>query len=134
MIIRACSILIYVSFRLQFTSSYSFLQLLTSSYSFVQLLTSLTKVLHLLTSSYISLHLLTSSYISLHLLTAPYVTFSSQICFVEFLLLQILFKKTKHFLPKKIQNKYVIELLFWRKIIWHENFVSIFLKLCLKNV
>ena len=89
---KVCFIRIYVSFRLYFIFFYSFL--------------------HLLIASYIFNKSLTSSYISLHLLTAPYITFFLQIYFVEFLLLQILFKKIKYFLPKKFQNKYVIGFLF----------------------
>ena len=34
-LVRACSILIYVSFRLQLPSSYSFLHLLTASHNFL---------------------------------------------------------------------------------------------------
>jgi len=94
----ACSILIYVSFRVQLTSSYSFLHLLTASYSFLQLLTSLTKVLHLLTSSYISLQLLTSLFFHKFILL--------NFCCCKYYL------KNQTFLPKKLQNKYVIGFLF----------------------
>ena len=78
---RTCSILIYVSFGLQFTSSYSFLHLFTS----------LTKVLYLFTSSYISLQLLISLFFH------KFVLLNFDCC-------KYYLKKPNIFLPKKISK------------------------------